>query len=235
VGCVTSPCLPALPWKRACCRVTSSWLLTGDVFQRCCVTSSRLSGEDSASLHRRAACILSRVVYRTLPSNAPLRNPCRATQQLVDMSHYSNCHIPDEHSDFLEKLSLWYRVCIIEYWEGTGTRELLKHLLYLICHQFVPHKGKCEYAWHWDCLRPAKCGVGEPDLRIAGNEVHGWTESRKETLICRHTRSGNIIEHMKRTSFKDKSYLYDIETNVDLEKAFSLLWFKRFSIWFAEA
>jgi hypothetical protein len=55
---------------------------------RCRMTSSLLRGEDSASPHRRAACILSRVVERTLPSSALLCNPCRAPQQLADMSHY---------------------------------------------------------------------------------------------------------------------------------------------------
>jgi hypothetical protein len=43
-----------LPWKRSRCRVTSS----------------QLRGEDSAFPHRHAACILSRVVWWTLPCNA---------------------------------------------------------------------------------------------------------------------------------------------------------------------
>jgi hypothetical protein len=68
VGCVTSPCLPALPWKRACCRVTSSRLLAGDVFQRCCVTSPRLRG--------------------TLFTGRCLETSC-VIQQRVDMSHCS--------------------------------------------------------------------------------------------------------------------------------------------------
>jgi hypothetical protein len=34
--------------------------------------------------------------------------------------------------------------------------------------------------------------------------------------------------------FKDKSYMYDMKTNVDLEKAFRILQFQRFSIWFAD-
>jgi hypothetical protein len=73
VDCVTSPCLLVLLWKR--CRAAR-------------VTSSQLRREDSASPHRRAACILSRVVERTLPIGALLRNPCRAPQQLADMSQY---------------------------------------------------------------------------------------------------------------------------------------------------
>jgi hypothetical protein len=44
--------------------------------------------KDSASPHRRTACILSRVVERTLPSSALLRNPCRIPQQLADLSQY---------------------------------------------------------------------------------------------------------------------------------------------------
>jgi hypothetical protein len=60
--CCVTMFTAALPRKQACCRVTSSRLLTGDVFQCCCVMSSRLRGEDPASLHRRAACVWSRVV-----------------------------------------------------------------------------------------------------------------------------------------------------------------------------
>jgi hypothetical protein len=98
-----SPCLLVLPWKR--CRAAR-------------VTSSQPRGEDSASSHRRAACILSRVVERTLPSSTLLRNPCRAPQQLADMSQYQFLLLqyPQVYLDVSWRMpssGLWSRVDLV--------------------------------------------------------------------------------------------------------------------------
>jgi hypothetical protein len=94
-----------LPRKRACCRVTSLRLRAGNLVYRPAPSNSVASsnkGLTCAVAWRHRCCAekipppltaAQRVFCRELfsgrlPSNAQLRNPCRATQRLVDMSQY---------------------------------------------------------------------------------------------------------------------------------------------------
>jgi hypothetical protein len=55
----------------------------------CCVGRPRGCAEKTPPPLTAARRVFSRELFSgRLPSNAPLRNPCRATQQLVDMSQY---------------------------------------------------------------------------------------------------------------------------------------------------
>jgi hypothetical protein len=103
--CCVTVFTAALPRKRACCRVTSSRLRAENLDYRQVPSNSVASsnkGLTCAVAWRHRGCaektptpltaaqrVFGRELFSgQLPSNAPLRNPCRATQQLVDMSQY---------------------------------------------------------------------------------------------------------------------------------------------------